>query len=120
MAVGDSPVLEALVELNKVSLARTDLDPRSPTLVRIAAIVAVDPATSSYLLHVGPSIDAGATAPTKVVGPQPSAEPWTTVDSHDTQFGGLSAHPRVGDSQPTGQKVEISVKNVPVSRRTDE
>lgn len=62
MAVGDSSVLEALVELNAVSLARTDLDRRSLMLVRIAALVAVDAPTSSYLLHVGPSIDAGLTA----------------------------------------------------------
>src|SRR4029078_10596555 len=62
MATGDSPVLEALVELNAVSLARTELDPRSLFLVRIAALVAVDAPTSSYLLHVGPSIDAGLTA----------------------------------------------------------
>ena len=62
MATGDSPVLEALVELNQVSLARTELDRRSLMLVRIAALVAVDAPTSSYLLHVGPSIDAGLTA----------------------------------------------------------
>ena len=55
-------MLEALVELNAVSLARTELDTRSLLLVRIAALVAVDAPTSSYLLHVGPSVDAGLTA----------------------------------------------------------
>ena len=55
-------MLEALVELNAVSLARTELDLRSLLLVRIAALVAVDAPTSSYLLHVGPSIEAGLTA----------------------------------------------------------
>jgi alkylhydroperoxidase/carboxymuconolactone decarboxylase family protein YurZ len=62
MATGNSPVLEALVEINEVSLARTELDRRSLMLVRIAALVAVDAPTSSYLLHVGPSINAGLTA----------------------------------------------------------
>jgi alkylhydroperoxidase/carboxymuconolactone decarboxylase family protein YurZ len=62
MAKGSSPVLEALVEINEVSLARTELDLRSLMLVRIAALVAVDAPTSSYLLHVGPSVDAGLTA----------------------------------------------------------
>lgn len=62
MARGNSPVLEALVEINEVSLARTELDLRSLMLVRIAALVAVDAPTSSYLLHVGPSIDAGLSA----------------------------------------------------------
>jgi hypothetical protein len=51
MATGVSPVLEALVELNAVSLARTELDRRSLMLVRIAALVAVDA-----------PIDAGLTA----------------------------------------------------------
>ena len=55
-------MLEALVEINAVSLARTELDRRSLMLVRIAALVAVDAPTSSYLLHVGPSVDAGLTA----------------------------------------------------------
>ena len=62
MATGSSPVLLALLELNEVSLARTELDPRSLMLVRIAALVAVDAPTSSYLLHVGPSVGAGLTA----------------------------------------------------------
>jgi len=61
MATGDSPVLEALVELNEW-LAGTELDPRSLLLSRIAALVAVDAPTSSYLLHVGPSLAARLTA----------------------------------------------------------
>ena len=61
MATGIAPVLEALTEINAVSLARTELDSRSLMLVRLAALVAVDAPTSSYLLHIGPSIDAGLT-----------------------------------------------------------
>ena len=61
MATGNAPVLDTLVEMNAVSLSRTELDARSLLLVRLAALVAVDAPTSSYLLHIGPSIDAGLT-----------------------------------------------------------
>jgi alkylhydroperoxidase/carboxymuconolactone decarboxylase family protein YurZ len=61
MATGDAPVLEALVELNAVSLARTELDARSLMLVRLAALAAVDAPAVSYLMHIGPSLDAGLT-----------------------------------------------------------
>ena len=61
MAKGTAPVLEALTEINAVSLARTELDARSLMLVRLAALVAVDAPTSSYLMHIGPSMDAGVT-----------------------------------------------------------
>jgi alkylhydroperoxidase/carboxymuconolactone decarboxylase family protein YurZ len=53
--------MEALIEINAASLARTELDPRSLMLVRLAALVAVDAPASSYLLHVGPSVEAGLT-----------------------------------------------------------
>ena len=59
MATGDAPVLEALIEINAASLARTELDARSLMLVRLAALAAVDAPASSYLLHVGPSVEAG-------------------------------------------------------------
>jgi alkylhydroperoxidase/carboxymuconolactone decarboxylase family protein YurZ len=61
MAVGDAPVMEALIDINTVSLERTELDPRSLMLVRLAALAAVDAPVASYLLHVGPSADAGLT-----------------------------------------------------------
>jgi alkylhydroperoxidase/carboxymuconolactone decarboxylase family protein YurZ len=62
MATGNAPVLEALVEINAVSISRTDLDARSLMLVRLAALAAVDAPTQSYLMHVGPAVDAGLTA----------------------------------------------------------
>lgn len=61
MATGSAPVLEALAEINAVSLSRTELDARSLMLVRLAALVAVDAPAMSYLLHIGPSMDAGLT-----------------------------------------------------------
>ena len=59
MAIGEAPVLEALTEINAVSLARVELDPASLLLVRIAALAAVDAAPASYLLHVGPAVESG-------------------------------------------------------------
>jgi alkylhydroperoxidase/carboxymuconolactone decarboxylase family protein YurZ len=61
MAAGDTPVFDALTAINAVSLERTELDPQSLVLVRLAALVAVDAPAASYLLHVGPAADAGVT-----------------------------------------------------------
>jgi len=61
MAKGDAPVLEALADINAASLDRTELDPRSLILVRLAALIAVDAPTSSYLFHIGPAASAGVT-----------------------------------------------------------
>ena len=61
MAKGDAPVLEALADINAVSLDRTDLDPRSLILVRIAALIAVDAPASSYLFHIAPAASVGVT-----------------------------------------------------------
>jgi alkylhydroperoxidase/carboxymuconolactone decarboxylase family protein YurZ len=59
MATGEAPVLEALTDINAVSLARTELDPATLLLVRIAALVAVDAPAASYLMHVGPAVESG-------------------------------------------------------------
>ena len=61
MAKGDTPVLDALADINAVSLERTELDPVSLILVRLAALIAVDAPVSSYLLHLGPAADVGVT-----------------------------------------------------------
>jgi alkylhydroperoxidase/carboxymuconolactone decarboxylase family protein YurZ len=61
MAKGDAPVLEALTDINAVSLDRTELDPASLILVRLAALIAVDAPAISYLAHVGPAVEVGIT-----------------------------------------------------------
>jgi alkylhydroperoxidase/carboxymuconolactone decarboxylase family protein YurZ len=61
MAIGEAPVLEALTDINAVSVARTELDPASLLLVRLAALAAVDAPRGSYLMHIGPALDAGVT-----------------------------------------------------------
>ena len=59
MAIGEAPVLEALIDINAVSLSRVELDPATLLLVRIAALAAVDAPPASYLLHVGPAVESG-------------------------------------------------------------
>jgi alkylhydroperoxidase/carboxymuconolactone decarboxylase family protein YurZ len=61
MATGEAPVLETLADINAVSLARTELDPATLIMVRIAALVAVDAPPASYLMHLGPALDSGVT-----------------------------------------------------------
>jgi alkylhydroperoxidase/carboxymuconolactone decarboxylase family protein YurZ len=59
MATGNAPVLEALLEINATALNRADLDSNTMLLVRIAALAAVDAPATSYLMHVGPAVEAG-------------------------------------------------------------
>ena len=59
MAIGEAPVLEAVTDINAVSIARTELDPATLILIRTAALVAVDAPAASYLMHIGPALEAG-------------------------------------------------------------
>lgn len=61
MAIGEAPVLEALTDINAVSIARLELDARTALLVRLAALAAVDAPEASYLMHIGPAVDSGVT-----------------------------------------------------------
>jgi alkylhydroperoxidase/carboxymuconolactone decarboxylase family protein YurZ len=61
MAKGEAPVLEALADINAVSLERTELDPTSLILVRLAALAAVGAPSASYLAHLGPASEVGVT-----------------------------------------------------------
>ena len=53
MAKGENPVLSTLLDINAVSLERTELDPQTLILIRLAALITVDAPVSSYLLHLG-------------------------------------------------------------------
>jgi alkylhydroperoxidase/carboxymuconolactone decarboxylase family protein YurZ len=55
----ESPVLDTLVAMTEESVARSGLDDNSLLAVRIAALAAVDAPAASYLMHVGPAMDAG-------------------------------------------------------------
>src|ERR1700722_6742531 len=61
MAKGENPVLSTVLDINAVSLERTELDPQSLILIRLAALIAVDAPVSSYLLHLGAGAQAGLT-----------------------------------------------------------
>ena len=56
-----TPVLDTLAAMTAESLARCGLDENSLLVARIAALVAVDAPAASYLMHVGPAVDAGVT-----------------------------------------------------------
>src|ERR1700678_4808894 len=61
MAKGENPGLSTLLDITAVSLERTDLDPQTLILIRLAALIAVDAPVSSYLLHLGAGAEAGLT-----------------------------------------------------------
>jgi alkylhydroperoxidase/carboxymuconolactone decarboxylase family protein YurZ len=61
MAKGENPVLETVLDINAASLSRTDLDPQTAILTRLAALIAVDAPVSSYLVHLGAGAQAGLT-----------------------------------------------------------
>ena len=53
LAQGGGPVLEALAKQSEGALQQTGIDPQTALLVRIAALVALDAAPASYLIHLG-------------------------------------------------------------------
>ena len=60
-ASSETPVLDTLAAMTAESVERCTLDPNSLLAVRIAALAAVDAPAASYLMHVGPAMDAGLT-----------------------------------------------------------
>lgn len=60
-ASSDLPVLDTLAAITADSVARCGLDENSLLTARIAALVAVDAPAASYLVHIGPAMDAGVT-----------------------------------------------------------
>ena len=60
-ASSETPVLDTLAAMTAESVARCTLDPNSLLAARIAALAAVDAPAASYLMHVGPAMDAGLT-----------------------------------------------------------
>jgi alkylhydroperoxidase/carboxymuconolactone decarboxylase family protein YurZ len=55
----DTPVLDTVLAMTAESIARSNLDEHSLLTARIAALVAVDAPVGSYLMHLGPAMDAG-------------------------------------------------------------
>jgi alkylhydroperoxidase/carboxymuconolactone decarboxylase family protein YurZ len=57
----ENPVLDTIAATTAESVARCGLDDNSLIAARLAALAAVDAPAASYLLHVGPAMDAGVT-----------------------------------------------------------
>jgi alkylhydroperoxidase/carboxymuconolactone decarboxylase family protein YurZ len=53
LAQGEAPVLETLAQMTVHTLERSGLDEETYSLVRIAALVAMDAAPMSYLMNIG-------------------------------------------------------------------
>jgi 4-carboxymuconolactone decarboxylase len=67
LALGDIDVLERALELRDAWQAQSGLDARAFSLVKIAALIAVDAPPASYLWQVSNALDAGAT-PGEILG----------------------------------------------------
>jgi hypothetical protein len=59
---GDTPVLDLLTDMTTASIERSDLDPKTLMLVRLAALVAVDAPPVSYLTNLAIGSDVGIEA----------------------------------------------------------
>jgi 4-carboxymuconolactone decarboxylase len=67
LAMGDPSVLEDALELREMAQERSGLDARTFSLVKIAALIAVDAPPASYLWQVPNALDSGAT-PGEILG----------------------------------------------------
>jgi 4-carboxymuconolactone decarboxylase len=67
MSRGDQRVLDEMVELREAERESSGLDARTFSLVKIAALIAVDAPPVSYLWQVANALDSGAT-PQDLVG----------------------------------------------------
>jgi 4-carboxymuconolactone decarboxylase len=67
LALGDIQALETALELRESWQGRSGLDARAFSLVKIAALIAVDAPPASYLWQVSNALDSGAT-PNEIVG----------------------------------------------------
>jgi alkylhydroperoxidase/carboxymuconolactone decarboxylase family protein YurZ len=59
--MSETPVLDTLAAMTAEALARSDLDDNTLLTARLAALAAVDAPPASYLMHLGPALDAGVT-----------------------------------------------------------
>jgi alkylhydroperoxidase/carboxymuconolactone decarboxylase family protein YurZ len=67
IAMGDADVLREALELREAAQENSGLDPRTFSLVKIAALVALDSPPASYLWQIANALDSGAT-PADIVG----------------------------------------------------
>ena len=67
LSTGETDLLEAGLEARAQWQADSGLDPRTYSLVKIAALVALDAPPASYLWQIANALDSGAT-PREIVG----------------------------------------------------
>ena len=67
LAAGDVEVLESLLALQFENLEASGLDPKSYSLAKIAALIALDAPPASFIAQVAFALDAGAT-PEDILG----------------------------------------------------
>jgi alkylhydroperoxidase/carboxymuconolactone decarboxylase family protein YurZ len=67
LSTGDVDILDAAIGLRDVSLESTGLDARSFSLVKIAALIALDAPPASYAWQIGNALDEGA-SPEDILG----------------------------------------------------
>ena len=58
----DTPILDLLADMTAASLEASSLDPQTLALVRIAALVALDAPSISYVLNLEAAADLGVNA----------------------------------------------------------
>lgn len=56
---GDTPVLDLVTDMTAASIERSELDPKTLMLVRLAALASVDAPPISYLTNLGVGADLG-------------------------------------------------------------
>jgi carboxymuconolactone decarboxylase family protein len=56
---GDTPVLDLVTDMTTASIERSELDPKTLMLVRLAALASVDAPPISYLTNLGAGADLG-------------------------------------------------------------
>jgi alkylhydroperoxidase/carboxymuconolactone decarboxylase family protein YurZ len=59
---GDTPLLDLVGEMTNASIERSNLDPKTLMLVRIAALASVDAPPVSYLMNLGAGAEVGVEA----------------------------------------------------------
>src|SRR5260370_24619345 len=101
IALGDLDVLERALELREAWQAQSGLDARAFSLVKIAALIAVDAPPASYLWQVSNALDAGATpneipCVMRAIAPHDGGPRVVTAPPQNLVPPGLSPPPRRG------------------------
>jgi alkylhydroperoxidase/carboxymuconolactone decarboxylase family protein YurZ len=67
LAVGDVDILNEAVDIREAEQQSTGLDPVTFSLVKVAALIALDSPPASYLWQIANALDSGAT-PAEILG----------------------------------------------------